>query len=255
MKIMFLNQQPRGPNQDSTQVEALLNSYASPGTTVTVDYPDEFDGGNIYQAVGGKAALNPVRHLVRGPALLLKTLWAEQNGYDAVIQSNTFDPGVEVGRAVVNIPVIGVLRTAMHVGLNLSDRIGITVPLSTHIAYTWRILRSYGLDSSVAGIRTLSEEAFPGGVHSAGLDVVRGNKDLISASAISVIKDLISEDGAEIILPLGGAVIPYLVDPADLERETSVQVLNTKSIGIRFAEMCVDLGMTQSFLTYPRRPR
>jgi hypothetical protein len=29
-------------------------------------------------------------------------------------------------------------------------------------------------------------------------------------------------------------------------------VLNTKAIGIRFAEMCVALDMTQSALTYPR---
>jgi hypothetical protein len=31
-----------------------------------------------------------------------------------------------------------------------------------------------------------------------------------------------------------------------------VQVLNTKAIGIRFAEMCVTFGMTQSELSYPR---
>ena len=31
-----------------------------------------------------------------------------------------------------------------------------------------------------------------------------------------------------------------------------MQVLNTKAIGIRFAEMCVAFGMTQSNLTYPR---
>jgi hypothetical protein len=31
-----------------------------------------------------------------------------------------------------------------------------------------------------------------------------------------------------------------------------VQVLNTKAIGIRFAEMCVTFGMTQSAFTYPR---
>jgi len=31
-----------------------------------------------------------------------------------------------------------------------------------------------------------------------------------------------------------------------------VQVLNTKAIGIRFAEMCVACGMTQSAITYPK---
>ena len=37
----------------------------------------------------------------------------------------------------------------------------------------------------------------------------------------------------------------------DLEREVGVPVLNTKAIGIRFAEMCVQLGMTQSAVNYP----
>jgi hypothetical protein len=53
-------------------------------------------------------------------------------------------------------------------------------------------------------------------------------------------------------LPLGGALIPYVVDPDELAKATGVQVLNTKAIGIRFAEMCVAFGMTQSALTYPR---
>ena len=35
-------------------------------------------------------------------------------------------------------------------------------------------------------------------------------------------------------------------------RIPGAQVLNTKAIGIRFAEMCVACGMTQSALTYPR---
>jgi hypothetical protein len=37
-----------------------------------------------------------------------------------------------------------------------------------------------------------------------------------------------------------------------LAAATGVQVLNTKAIGIRFAEMCVARRMTQSALTYPK---
>jgi hypothetical protein len=32
-------------------------------------------------------------------------------------------------------------------------------------------------------------------------------------------------------------IIPYVVDPKDLAAASRVQVLNTKAIGIRFAEM------------------
>src|SRR5262249_41011397 len=81
--------------------------------------------------------------------------WAAENGYDAVISSNTFDPGVDGGRLAVNIPVIGLLRTSMHAALTLADRVGITVPLPGHVPYTWRILRSYGLDGFVSDIPPL----------------------------------------------------------------------------------------------------
>ena len=67
-----------------------------------------------------------------------------------------------------------------------------------------------------------------------------------------LIRSLVDDTGAEIIVPLGGALIPYVVDPDDLAKATGVQVLNTKAIGIRFAEMCVTFGMTQSGITYPR---
>ena len=43
-----------------------------------------------------------------------------------------------------------------------------------------------------------------------------------------------------------------MVDPDDLAAATGAQVLNTKAIGIRFAELCIDMGMTQSAITYPR---
>ena len=54
------------------------------------------------------------------------------------------------------------------------------------------------------------------------------------------------------MVPLGGALIPYVVDPADLQKGAGVPVLNTKSVSIRFAEACVGLGMSHSPLTYPR---
>lgn len=247
MRILFLNQAPKGPNNnkahyDVEQIEALLNSYASPGTKVEIGFPDDFDGAHILDTIGAQSALNGLHHMMETPAIIRKIFWAAQNGYDAVIQSNTFDPGVDGGRLAVNIPVIGLMRTAMHFGLNLADRIGITVPLATHVPYTWRILRSYGLDRFVTDIK-------PIGIYGTNL---KSRKGEIFDSTAALIKSLVSETGAEIVLPLGGAIIPYVVDTADLQQACGVQVLNTKSIGIRFAETCVNLGYTQSPITYPR---
>jgi len=248
MRILFLNQAPKKgsnvkkPHYDVERIGALLNGYASPGTKVEIGFPDDFEGAHILDAIGSQSALNGLHHMMETPAIVRKIFWAEQNGYDAVIQSNTFDPGVEGGRLSVGIPVIGLLRTAMHFGLNLADRIGITVPLATHVPYTWRILRSYGLERFVTGIE-------PIGVY--GSDI-KSRKAEIFDVTVGLIRSLVDDTGAEIILPLGGALIPYVVDPVELQNASGVQVLNTKAIGIRFAETCVSLGMTQSALTYPR---
>ena len=244
MKIMFLNQAPRkgakGPAYDVDGITRLLNTYASPGTTVEIAFPDDYEGAQLFQSIGQQSQLNGLHHMMETPSLVRKIFWASENGYDAVISSNTFDPGVDGGRLAVEIPVIGLLRTSMHAALTLADRVGVTVPLGPHVPYTRRILRSYGLDRFVTDIK-------PIGVYTN----VRARKAEIFETTCGLIRGMVA-NGAEIIVPLGGALIPYVVDPVDLARETGVQVLNTKAIGIRFAEMCVNFKMTQSAITYPR---
>jgi Asp/Glu/hydantoin racemase len=158
-----------------------------------------------------------------------------------VISSNTFDPGVDGGRLAVGIPVIGPLRTSMHAALTLADRVGITVPLASHVPYTRRILRSYGLEGFVSGMK-------PIGIYGKNL---KQRKAEIFDVTVTAIRSLV-EEGAEIILPLGGAIIPYVVDPAELAQATDVQVINTKAVCVRFAEMCVALRMSHSAIAYPR---
>ena len=246
MRILFINQAPRteskNPPYDVAEIEAQLNSYASPGTKIEIGFPDNYEGAQLFESIGGQSKLNGLHHMMETPALVRKIFWAEQNGYDAVISSNTFDPGVDGGRLAVKIPVIGLLRASMHAACVLADRVGITVPLSPHVPYTWRILRANGLDRFVTDIK-------PIGIY--GSDV-QARKAEIFDITVNLIRDLIDKTGAEIILPLGGALIPYVVDPVDLANATGVQVLNTKAIGIRFAELCVSQKMTQSALTYPR---
>jgi Asp/Glu/hydantoin racemase len=245
MRILFVDQQPRTEKSqqpyDVAVIERLLNSYASPGTTVQIGFPDDYAGSQVMQTIGGQSALNGLHHMMETPSIVRKIFWAAENGYDAVISSNTFDPGVDGGRLAVDIPVIGLLRASMHAALTLADRVGITVPLAPHVPYTWRILRTLGLDRFISDIR-------PIGIY--GADIAQRGQEIFDTTA-KVMRSLIDETRAEIIIPLGGAIIPYVVDPKDLAKAVGVQVLNTKAIGIRFAEMCVAFKMTQSALTYP----
>jgi Asp/Glu/hydantoin racemase len=246
MRILFVDQQPRTDKSvqpyDVAAITKLLNSYASAGTTVEIGFPDDYVGSQVMNTIGGQSKLNGLHHMMETPSIVRKIFWAAENGYDAVISSNTFDPGVDGGRLAVEIPVIGLLRASMHAALTLSDRVGITVPLAPHVPYTWRILRTLGLEGFVSDIRPI--EIY-------GADIAQRGQEIYDTT-VRIMKDLVAQTRAEIIMPLGGAIIPYVVDPKDLAKAVGVQVLNTKAIGIRFAETCVALKMTQSALTYPR---
>ena len=246
MRILFVNQSPaqksdRKELYDVEDVTKLLNSYASPGTTIDIGFPDNFEGSEVFMKLGAASGLNGLHHMMETPAIVRKIFWAAENGYDAVISSNTFDPGVDGGRLAVDIPIIGLLRCSLHAATTLADRVGVTVPLDTHVPYTRRLIRQYGMERFVTDVR-------PIGIYGEDAASV---KDQIFEVTVKLIKGLVA-DGAEIIVPLGGALIPYVVNPDDLARECGVQVLNTKAIGIRFAELCVAMKMTQSAITYPR---
>jgi len=241
MRIMFLNQTARRPGDNAyhDRVEPLLRSYASPGTQVDLCYPDE----KAERARGEGSS--PLGKAMSTPGLIRKAIWAEQNGYDAVIQSNNFDPAVEASRHAVHIPVFGLCRTTMTAAVNLASRIGVTVPFRTNILMARQSLESYGLLNHVSEIRSLELYAVPGG------DQVDEQREAIFVRATEVMRALVNDTGAECIVPLGGAIIPYIVDPKDLEREVGAPVLNPKAIGIRTAEMCIQLGMSHSPLAYP----
>jgi allantoin racemase len=243
MKIMSLGKKPRKATADEiAELEKPWNRYASPGTRVEVAFPDEFDGSQIWEVLARQKMQNGLDHIMEAPSLIRKIVWAAENGYDAVVQSNTFDPGIDGARLCVSIPVIGPFRTTIHVVANLTDRIGIIVPLPSHVPYTWRLLRAIGMDSFVTDVRSL-------GIY--GSDVNQRKREITETTA-ELVRALVNKNGAHGVIPLGGALIPNVVDPADLQEITGVPVYNTKAISIRFAEMCVNLGLTQSPLTYPR---
>jgi Asp/Glu/hydantoin racemase len=167
--------------------------------------------------------------------------WAAENGFDAVIQSNTFDPGVEGARLAVRIPVIGLLRTTLAVASTICDRIAVLAPLDSDIPIAWRSLCAYHMDHMIVGMRAL-------GIY--GSDMKKRKAEIFEKT-VKLVNDLIHDKGAQCIIPLGGKLIPYLVDPAELQKATGAPVLNTKAIGIQHAEMCVRLGITHSPLAYP----
>ena len=243
MRIFWINPNPENPNQSGrpSRSQELTRSYASPGTEIDFGSPDDYPGAGVLIKIQAQDALPGLHHVISTTAFIRKVVWAQEQGYDAVIQSNTFDPGVEAARLAVSIPVIGVMRTALHHATILAGRLALTVPFQSHVAETWKILRSYGMEHFVADIRPVG--LYPGNMKS---------EQELEDKLVEVMRNLVRDVSPEMIIPLGGALVPYVVDPKVLEREVGVPVMNTKTVAIRFAETCVQIGLTQSPIAYPK---
>jgi Asp/Glu/hydantoin racemase len=239
---MFLKHFPENPSdkESNAQEQALIRRYASPGTQIDLCFPEDYPGARVTTATDANAVPG-IHHQLETLAIVRKIVWAEQNGYDAVIQSNTFDPGVEAGRQAVRIPVIGVFRTALQLAATQTDSIGVTVALECHVRYTQRIIRSYGMQDFVREIQ-------PIGFY--GSNLISQKADIFARS-VDIMSSMVRQGRVECVIPLGGLLFPNLVQPEELEREVGVPVLNTKLIGIRFAELCLQIGLSHSSRMYP----
>src|SRR5438093_12812136 len=109
MRIMILNHQSKreGSAEYEARVAALLQSYASPGTTIEDHYPEDLSGSEVTSHLRKSQALAGLHPALETPALVKKIIEAERLGFTAVVQSNTFDPGMEIARCAVRSPVGG----------------------------------------------------------------------------------------------------------------------------------------------------
>jgi len=243
MRIMILNHQSKreGGSAYEARVAALFASYASPGTTIELHYPEDLGGSEVTSRLRKSQALAGLHHALETPALVKKTIEAERSGFDAVVQSNTFDPGVEVARCAVRIPVVGVLRAACHFAATLCDRFGLIAPLDSHAVYAQRIIENYRMGRFVSGLKAIN--TYETGDLSA-------HHDLLVERMLAVGKELIA-DGAQALIPLGARLVPYVVSPLELEAKLKVPVINTELVGIRHAETLVNGKTSHSIKSYP----
>lgn len=223
---------------------ARLSSYSSPGTTIEVHYPEDLGGGEVLHHQRKTKTLAGLHHILETPALVKKIIEAERAGFDAVVQTDAFDPGVEAARLAVRIPVVGVLRASCHFTATLCDRFALTVPLESYVPYVARMLETYRMAHFVSGIRVI-------GMYEVG-DLSKYH-DAILERTIEVARELVAE-GAQALVPLAGRLIPSAVSPEEVEREVGIPVINTQAVGIRFAELMVSSKTVHSQRAYPWAP-
>ena len=219
------------PGQLDSRQAAVL-AAASDGVQV------EF--AEVPESRGGGASTNYHRAAV-AIAFATRAREAEVAGFDAVVPWGTLDLGVEEARHVVRIPVLGPGRTAANVAASLVDRYGVMVYGADQMVMFRKLLRSWGAESRVVGIRHVDMRP---------MEMADQHEEL-RRRFVAESRRFVEEDGAELVLPLGFSMVPVAMSAATLTEEIGTPVLDPLAIVLRVAEALATTGVRNSRVAYP----
>jgi len=233
MKIMVVMGEYPQPEADKRR-QAVL-ACASPGTEISFD---------VIKATFFRHSNSQVNSLSAGPLVAEVAIKAEAAGYDAVVPFGTLDAGVELSRNLVKIPVVGAGQSVLHLGAQLTNRLGVVAYEDKSIPFMRKQIHAWRVADYVVGIRGIG---IP-------LPESSKNRDAMRGRFIEVARYLIDQCDAEIIVPMGVTMVPVQYAPQEMEQELGVPVMNALKTSIQTAEMMVRMGLTHSLRTYPRPP-
>ena len=172
---------------------------------------------------------------------------AVQDGCDGVLVACSGDPGVEEGRTLVNVPVVGPMEAALHLACTYGHKVGIvTVADRSWKEFNEMMAVKYGIAGRLAGVRQIdvpSSEAFTRGFMEPKLVV-----DAIARQA-----KLLVEEGANSIV-LGSAGMSVMASSAGLSRvpEYDAPIFDCLSVGLKVAELKMTLQQKLGVPEYSR---
>lgn len=161
---------------------------------------------------------------------------AERSGFDAVVPLGMLDLGVEGGRSAVDIPVVGPLQAVLHVAAQVGEHFGVVCYHPSAMPRHRAQCIALGMETFIAGRRA-------SGVY---LQHIADNRQRMIDSFLRAARDLIDQDGADVIIPQGITQCPIQMDPAWLSQELGMPVVEGIGAPIKMAALLGSLRLTQS---------
>lgn len=162
-------------------------------------------------------------------------LQAEREGYDAFLVANISDAGIREVREMLNIPVLGLCETSLHVACMMGASFGMVNINRKWAARIHENVVRAGLLGRLAGMEAL--DSSPLALKAAMED--RALRAQVMEGFMSSAKRLLDK-GAEVIIPAGGDIIVLLAEDNIYEIE-GAPILNGIVELIKMAEVAVKL--------------
>jgi allantoin racemase len=213
----------------------LLNRSAAPGTTVDVHGLSE-----------GAAIADQYRYLehVDTQEILANGLRAEREGYDAFLIGNIFEPGLHALREVLNIPVLGLCESSIHLACLMGPGFSIVNVNPKFVRRVTENITGAGLATRLVSIEHMQVER--GAVLDSAFedDQVRQMVvDQFTAAARCGIAR-----GAEVIIPAGGIVM-LLLAKSGVHAVDKAPIVNGVIGLLKMAELAVQIRQLTGFFT------
>jgi allantoin racemase len=210
----------------------VVEASTSPGVEV---------GYATIEGSGGGAAVTDLHRAMVAPAAGRAAVAAEQAGYDAVVAWGTLDLGVEEGRHLVEIPVIGPGRVAASIAATLCQRFAVLAYSPKQIIMFRKAMRGWGLEPWAVDYRHVDMPP---------LDIP-SHREEVREKFVTESRKAVRETEAELILPLGYSIVPLTLKAADLAEDIGVPVIDPLPIAMRLAEALAASGFRNSRAAYP----
>ncbi len=165
--------------------------------------------------------------------ILNNMLKAEKEGYDAFVIGCSADAGLEEGREMLSIPVVGITHASMYVAAMLGERFA-AISREDYIAERYlQQVKRYGLQSKYLQGNyyfKASEEELASAFKNPG--PVMESFKAVAERAVA--------DGASVIIPQA-TFIALLAYKTGLTKVGNVPIIDIVGVAVKTAEMLVDL--------------
>ncbi len=203
---------------------------------------DEVEVGIVSVGASPYYGLGPAEIQLVAPYFHDAYIRAEEEGYDAVVPLGMLDLGVDGGRSLVDIPVIGPSQASLHVAALLGERFGLVCYHDGAIPRHRIQIRGFGMENWIAGYRSVGMQ----------LKEMAENRDRMVETFVAQARSLIDDDGADVIIPHGISQCPVHIKPDWLTNELGVPVVEGIGAPIRMAGMLAGLGLKHSRVRWPK---
>lgn len=256
-KILYVNPEETGIWND--HFKNVLTRAARPDTEIEVTHlPSSTPMLDGVQIARTGHAYPP--YIVLSQGELYRTLMeAEANGVDAAIIGCSADPGLDMAKRTVRMPVTAPLEAGLYMAAMLRQRVAVLIPAgfdAAHVLYE-DLAHAYGMERRIAWIGYVDVEYPPDDELQQTMEtdpdrarqiILECHRQSLHTEVARLARQAIREHGAEAVY-CGCTFWTGMLDP--LAEELGVPVIDPGIAPLRMAEVLADSVASPSAASYP----